>query len=316
MSKLACEIRSLTKIYRGATSPANREIDLDVPAGVIYGVLGPNGAGKTTLVRQLAGLLEPTSGSIHLLGVDVRAEPGRVPLLLGYFGQRLLALNAHRFEEVLRITGLLRGQSVAQARRQAGLLMEYFGVTELARNLLGRMSGGERRLAGLLATFMGDRRVLILDEPTNDLDPLRRQQLWSYLHERNSRTGTTIIVVSHNLLEVELVAHQAVLIDRGVVAACGTIGDLKRSVAGWVRIELRLKQEQAEDRELIAGLPNARLARPGLWVIPAAPAAAPDLLGMVLNRLSPGALDDFRLVTPSLDDVYLHFTGREVGQHV
>jgi len=312
---LAYQVRDLTKVYRGSKAPANDDISLDIPAGVIYAVLGPNGAGKTTLVRQLTGLLEPTAGSIRLFGDEVRTKADSVPLIVAYFGQRLLALNAHRFQEVLWITGVLRGQSPAQARQQAVALLESFEATDLARRLLGQMSMGERRLAAVLATFMASRRVLVLDEPTNDLDPLRRQRLWHYLHECNAGDGRTIIVVSHNLPEVETVAHQAVLINQGRVAAAGTLGELKRAVADKVRIELRMKYEGPEDVGVLSRIPGAERARPGLWVIPAAPDDAPALLRRVLDGLRREAIDDFRVATPSLDDVYLHFTGKDVRKY-
>jgi ABC-type multidrug transport system ATPase subunit len=312
---LAYRVRDLTKAYTGSKAPANDGISLDIPAGVIYAVLGPNGAGKTTFVRQLTGLLEPTAGSIRLFGDDLRTNADSVPLVVAYFGQRLLALNAHRFQEVLWITGILRGQSPSQARRQAGALLEFFEATDLAGRLLGRMSMGERRLAAVLATFMASRRVLVLDEPTNDLDPLRRQRLWGYLHECHAGDGRTIIVVSHNLPEVETVAHQAVLINQGRVAASGTLGELKRTVADKVRIELRMKREHPEDVDILSRIPGAERVRPGLWVIPAAPDHAPDLLRRVLDELRREAIDDFRVVTASLDDVYLHFTGKDVRKY-
>lgn len=173
MAVPAYEVREVTKVYRGAATAANDRISLDIERGTVFAVLGPNGAGKTTLVRQLTGLLRPTSGSIRLFGEDIEARPQVIPNAVAYFGQRVLALHAHRFEEVLRITGMLRGQSPRQARVQAQALMERFEAAGLSRTLLVRLSGGERRLAALLAAFMGDRRLLVLDEPTSDLDPLR-----------------------------------------------------------------------------------------------------------------------------------------------
>lgn len=136
--------------------------------------------------------------------------------------------------------------------------------------------------------------------------------LWEYLHERNSLDGTTIVVVSHNLPEVETVAQQAILIDQGHVAALGTLGDLKKAVADEVRIELRLRREEPATAAILSAVPGARNPRPGLWVIATPPEKAPDLLHQILAEVDRRAVDDFRLVTTSLDDVYLHFTGKEV----
>jgi ABC-2 type transport system ATP-binding protein len=309
---VAYSVTDLTKTYPGRPVPANDRISLKIDTGMICAVLGPNGAGKTTLVRQMTGLLRPSSGRVELFGMDVGASPEAIPDFVAYYGQRALALNAHRLEEVLWITGLLRGQTYRVARAQAAELMERFQVSGLARQLLARLSGGERRLAGLLSTFMGCRPILVLDEPTNDIDPVRRELLWTYLHDRNAAHGDTVIVVSHNLPEVETVAHRAVLIDQGRVAAEGTLGDLKRAVADEVRLELRLRFEDERTTAVMAAWPNARKPRPGLWVIRSSPAEASAVLQAALEKLGAGVIDDFRLITPSLNDVYMHFTGKEV----
>jgi len=292
---------------------ANDNITLSIPSGIIFAVLGPNGAGKTTLVRQLVGLLRPTSGSIHLFGEDIVARPHLVPAWVAYYGQHVVAFQAHRFAEVLWITGMLRGQSFRQAKQQAELLMERFDASPLAHKLLVNLSGGERRLASLLSAFMADRPVLILDEPTNDLDPARRRRLWEYLHDRNAVDGGTVIVVSHNLPEVEIVAHSAVLINEGRVVALGTLGDLKRAVADEVRLEIRLKREDSVAAGVLSRLPRGRRVRPGLWVVSVQPNEAADILHGILQKLSDrDIIDDFRLVPASLDDVFFRFTGKEV----
>ncbi len=267
----AYAVRDLTKVYPRTKSPANNRISLDIAAGVIFGVLGPNGAGKTTFVRQLAGLLRPTSGSIRLLGQDVVSRPEIVPLHVAYYGQQVLALQAHRFREVLTMTGMLRGQPAGAARRQSDALLERFEAGDLADRFMWRLSGGERRLAALLAAFMANRPITILDEPTNDLDPRRRQMLWNYLHERNAGDRATFLVVSHNLPEVESVATQVVLIDRGELVASGTPGELKRLVADRVRIELRVRAHKPELEALLAAEPGARRLRPEVWAFYAEP---------------------------------------------
>ncbi len=237
-----------------------------------------------------------------------------VPHYVGYYGQQIRALLAFRFYEVLWITGMLRGMSMKAARHQATQLMERFEATALAPKIMARLSGGEARLCGILASFMGERPILILDEPTNDLDPVRRQILWSYLHERNVTDGTTVIVVSHNLSEVETVAHQAALINKGKVLATGSIGELKRMVADKVRIEVRLRQEIGNLADVLLEVGTVRQARPSVWEVYTDPSAAPSLLQTLLETLGTEVIDDFRLITPTLDDVYLYFTRRNEQQ--
>ncbi|MEM4406928.1 MAG: ABC transporter ATP-binding protein [Candidatus Methanomethylicaceae archaeon] len=308
---LAYRVEHLTKVYEPQGVVANNNISLEITQGELFGIFGPNGAGKTTLVRQMAGLLMPTSGQIYLFEHDVIANPSIIPCYVGYYGQKVLALEAHKFWEVLYITGLLRGQSRATARRQMSVLIETFGLEKLADRLMSHLSGGERRLAALLATFMGDPPILILDEPTNELDPARRRQIWQYLWELNRKRGTTIILVTHNLLEAENVVDRVAIIDSGFVQALGTPGELKRQVADNVRLEIRLRDGYNPDAEnFLTQLVGSVRVRPGRWQITVSKERASFLLSTVLDKLSLEAVDDFRLITPSLEEVYIQITGK------
>ncbi|MCL0104517.1 ABC transporter ATP-binding protein [Dehalococcoidia bacterium] len=290
---------------------ANDKIDLEIAQGEIFGVFGPNGAGKTTLVRQMAGLLRPTSGRIFLFGHDVVAKPAVVPHYVGYYNQIVVGLNSHKFREALYITGRLRGQSKAEAQKQADGLIERFDVKELADRLVGKLSGGERRLAALLSTFMNYSRLLILDEPTNELDPVRRRLVWDYLHELNGQRGTTIILVTHNVLEAEWVVQRVTIIDLGKLQAMGTPGQLKRLVEDTVRLEVRLRSGQEEQaQDFLAAIPDSIRLRPAVWQITSSKGEASALFSTVIERLGFETLDDFRLITPTFEDVYIKLTGK------
>ncbi|MCL0039082.1 ABC transporter ATP-binding protein [Dehalococcoidia bacterium] len=306
----AYRVEQLTKVY--AKGPmANDKIDLEIAQGEIFGVFGPNGAGKTTLVRQMAGLLRPTSGSIFLFGHDVVAKPAVVPHYVGYYNQIVVGLNSHKFREALYITGRLRGQSKAEAQKQADGLIERFDVKELADRLVGKLSGGERRLAALLSTFMNYSRLLILDEPTNELDPVRRRLVWDYLHELNGQRGTTIILVTHNVLEAEWVVQRVTIIDLGKLQAMGTPGQLKRLVEDTVRLEVRLRSGQEEQaQDFLAAIPDSIRLRPAVWQITSSKGEASALFSTVIERLGFETLDDFRLITPTFEDVYIKLTGK------
>lgn len=306
---IAYRVKGLTKIYEPHGPLANDKIDLEIAQGVLFGLFGPNGAGKTTLVKQLMGLLKPTSGRIELFGHDVIAHPELVPCYVGYYSQRVLALRAHKLWEVPYITGLLRGQSARDAKRQVWELLERFELLGLADRLMAHLSGGEQRLAALLATFMGYPKVLILDEPTNELDPMRRRRVWEYLRELNQELGVTIIFVTHNLLEAEAAVDQVGIIDRGRLVALGTPGELKRAVQNTVRMEVRLR-EGAEADGVLSKMPGAKRLRQGWWQITAPKESASQLLAETLGELGFDMIDDFRLITPTLEDVYIQITGR------
>jgi ABC-type multidrug transport system ATPase subunit len=305
------DVKELTKIYPPGVL-ANDRISLKIEAGEIFGLFGPNGAGKTTLIRQLAGLLRPSRGTIRLFGYDIVKNPEIVPHHVGYYGQKVVALRAHKLCEVIYITGRLRGQSSTEAKKQTEELLEWFELDGLAHRLLFHLSGGEQRLATLLAAFMGYPPILILDEPTNELDPRRRRRVWEYLWELNDTRGTTILLATHNLLEAERVVKRVAIIDRGRIQALGTPGELKRRLQGTVRVEIHLRDggdKRAE--EVLADMHGGSCLRPGRWQITAPQSQASSLLMEVLERIDLETLDDFRLTTPTLEDIYMQVTGRE-----
>jgi ABC-2 type transport system ATP-binding protein len=301
-------ISGLHKVYRPSGVVANRDISLRIGNGEIFGIFGPNGAGKTTLVKQMAALLRPTSGSITLFGNDVVANPHIVPHLIAYYGQNYAALWGHKVREVILHTAVLRGMPVAEARRAASELIERFGLTDIANRQLRHLSGGQRRQTALMAGFIGRRSLLILDEPTNELDPAKRRQVWDYLWEANQRDGTTIVLVTHNVLEAEQVVRRVAIIDRGRIIALGTPGELKAEVDDSVRIEVRLKEAVADGEAVIAAFPGAVRLREGHYSISAPRARAEELFREVIGGVGLDRLDDFRLITPTMEDVYVRYT--------
>jgi len=300
-------LERLAKVFRGRIR-ANDGISLEVHRGEIFGVFGPNGAGKTTMIKQMAGLVRPTSGRIELLGHDVAAKPSLVPLFAAYSGQRLLALTAHTAFEVLWLAGVFRGLSLLASRRCAKKLLERFELGHIAEKVMLHLSEGQRRLVALLATFMGQRGVLILDEPTNDLDPAKRRAFWDYLWELNHDRGSTVVLVTHNVNEAEQLVGRVAIIDRGKLKAIGTPGQLKRQVADTVRIELIPKRQS--DGE-IARIKGARRTKDGRWVIVVHRDEVHAVLQSTLPLIENNHLDDFRILTLTLEDVYVAITGKE-----
>lgn len=306
------DVAELTKIYRGKAEPANDHISLSVERGQFLGVFGPNGAGKTTLVKQLVGLLRPTSGSIMLDGQDVVADPRSVPVKVGYYGQKVAALRHHTPREVLVFTGCLRGLSLADSRTQAVYMIDRFGMATQADRRLSRQSGGEQRLAVLLATFIGRPPILVLDEPTNELDPARRREFWDFLREYAQHHRATVVLTTHNLTEAESVIDTVALVDKGRLVASDTLGGLKRRTDDQVRLELRLRAgtDPAIDQAL-AVMEGSAQTQPGRWTIVTPRKQADGLMRFLIDSIGGESIDDFRLVTPTLEDLYLQLTAKE-----
>jgi ABC-2 type transport system ATP-binding protein len=232
------DVQDLVKFYQGQSEPANRGITLQIQQGEIFGLLGDNGAGKTTLVRQMVNLLRSTSGSITLFGEPIAADPQFVPANVGYMPQETHSLNTLTVGEALYFTAHLRGMSRTEARQERDRLLDLWQIEELRNQDNSRLSGGQRRLLRLAVAMAGSLPVLILDEPTNDLDPLRRRLVWDVLRQINRERGTTIIFITHDAIEAEKVIERVGIMRDGGLVALGRPSDLKRAIDRKLRLEL------------------------------------------------------------------------------
>ncbi|MEU5718980.1 ABC transporter ATP-binding protein [Streptomyces sp. NPDC020403] len=314
-----CAVRDLVRTYpavrgrRGrAATPEVRATDgvsLDVRQGEIFGLLGPNGAGKSTLVRQLTGLMRPDSGSVEVLGHDLVRHPERAARLIGYLGQESTALDELTVSLAAETTGRLRGLPVRAARAARDAVLEELGLTELAGRPLNKLSGGQRRLACFAATLVGERPVLVLDEPTTGMDPVARRAVWSAVDRRRAEHGVTVLLVTHNVIEAETVLDRVAVMERGRVIACDTPGGLKEQVAGEVRVELVWRERAPLDVPEVAALRACAQESGRRWVLRLGPDAARAAVAAVTGGAAFSSLDDFTLATPSLEDVYLALGG-------
>lgn len=304
----AYEVTSLVR--RHGDVLANDSITLEVQAGEVFGLLGPNGAGKTTLVRQLVGLLAPGAGSVRLMGEDLVAHPGRAAQFVGYLPQDDAALADLSVGLAIETTARLRGlRRPAAARARAGVVDEL-GLGPLYGRTIGALSGGERRLAAVACALVGDRPVLVLDEPTTGLDPTARRAVWAALDRRRHEHGATVVLVTHNVLEAESVLDRVAVLEAGRVIACDTPGRLKASVGSVVRLDLVWRQDPPLDEPAVAALAAVSKRNGRRWSARMPPAEAREALARVTSGRALDALDDFTLATASLEDVYLSLGGR------
>ncbi|WP_431959925.1 ABC transporter ATP-binding protein [Actinacidiphila sp. bgisy160] len=315
-------VRGLVKSYpagrgrRGAASSpvrANDGIDLDIRGGEIFGLLGPNGAGKTTLVRQLTGLLRPDAGTVHLLGHDLVRHPERAARLVGYLGQESSALDELTVALAAETTGRLRGLDARAARAERDAVLEELDLTALASRPLKKLSGGERRLACFAAALVGERPVLVLDEPTTGMDPVARRAVWSAVDRRRAEHGTTVLLVTHNVIEAETVLDRVAVIDDGRVIACDTPAGLKALVADEVRLDLVWRDEPPLAVPAVAALRDGARVTGRRWTLRLPQQRARAVVAELTGGPAFTALDDFTLTAPSLEDVYLALGGRRKG---
>lgn len=310
MAVAAYEVRNLRKRYPPDVV-ANDGITFSCFGGESFGLLGANGAGKTTLVRQLVGLLAPTAGEIKLFGETL--TPGRnVGGAVSYLPQGSTSLGELKVREAITSTAILRGCGKRTATAQTDELLAVLGLEGLESRQLRKLSGGERRLVQIGMTLAARLPVLIVDEPTTDIDPAKRRDIWSLISSR-AKEGTAVILVTHDVAEAERMLDRVAILERGRVIAMGTPAELKSDLAHRTRIELVVSESSDTPlTDVVAALgPEAKVEgrRVSSWV---ARDEAVQLLDKVVTGFGPGDLEDVRLVTPSLEDVYLEVSGKHL----
>jgi ABC-2 type transport system ATP-binding protein len=233
------KIENVVKEYRRGIR-ANDNITITVQAGEVFGLLGPNGAGKTTLVHQVNGLLTPTSGRIVIDGVDVVANPAFARKSCSFQPQSQVPIDGLTSSQALELVGRLRKGETQKIRERTQELIDALELTEWAEARGETLSGGAKRLVAFCMAAVAPGKLIILDEPTNDIDPLRRRLLWGQVRELADQ-GSAVLLVTHNVLEAERTVDRLAIIDHGRVIGLGTPGSMKDAEMGYLRLELLLE---------------------------------------------------------------------------
>ncbi|HEX7065875.1 MAG TPA: ABC transporter ATP-binding protein [Bacillales bacterium] len=316
MSGAVYEVNGLGKTYKKGKIQANKNISFAVQKGEILGVFGPNGAGKSTLIKQMVGHIQPTSGDITFQGKSIFKQTKRIARLVAYYAQEPHAMESLKVWEVITFTGRLRGMSKKEAERDAEELLERLKLTEVGHKLMKRISGGQKRLVGIATALIGNMEVLILDEPTNELDPENRRLIWNLILEYNRTRGVTVLLVTHNVLEAEQVVDRVMMVDHGELLAIDTVGNLKGMVDQRLRIEVTSSfgKRQVTEKVLkqwgeVEVLSENRLR----LMVPKAEAGA--IVNEIVERSEEMACEEYKLIPPSLEDVYFHLGGKDELAH-
>ena len=288
-------------------------VDLQIPAGEIYGFLGPNGAGKSTTVRMLCTLLAPTGGRALVAGHDVASEPGRVRLRIGVALQDAALDPKQTGTELLRLQGRLYGLSRRALARRLAELGELIELGDALDRPIGTYSGGMKRRLDLAAALVHNPEVVFLDEPTTGLDPASRARVWSEIRRLNQQLGMTIFLTTQYLEEADELAHRVGIIDLGRIVAEGTPADLKRSIGSDV-IVARVDGDAAGARPAVEAVPGVRSVEAhGNELLIAASDGTAAISGVAVALAgSAVAVRDLTLRTPTLDDVFLELTGAHI----
>jgi len=286
-------------------------VSIEFEPGIIYGLLGPNGAGKTTLIRVLTTLLRPDSGSATVAGIDVLADPVTARNHMGLAGQFAAVDEYLTGRENVEMIGRLYNLSVAEARSRAADVLERIDLGDAADRQVRTYSGGMRRRLDLAASMVGRPQVLFLDEPTTGIDPRSRVHIWDLIVDLVAE-GTTILLTTQYLDEADQLAARVGVIDHGKVIAEGTPEQLKNQLGGSV-VELTVADDVRErTMSVLTGVHgDAPTFEPASRKITLSAPEGPHTLTRVVRTLDEAAItpEDIALRKPTLDDVFLSFTG-------
>jgi ABC-2 type transport system ATP-binding protein len=314
----AIETIDLVKVYGGETRALDG-VSFQVAPGELFGLLGPNGAGKTTAIRILATLLRPTSGRARVTGLDVQKQPREVRSRLG-LAMQMPTLDAFSTgRETLELAGRLHRVPGREIRRRADELLELMGLTSVAKKLTGTYSGGMKRRLDLASALMHRPPVLILDEPTEGLDPQSRLALWEEL-ERINKAGTTMLLTTHYMEEADRLCSRLAIIDYGRIVVEDTPGRLKRAIgADTVVLQVRAAAGDGvveEARRLLAGMVEPEAVHEHPVGVSVSVANAGEAIPGLLRRLESNGLGvlGLQMSQPTLDDVFLKYTGRRIRE--
>ncbi|MEM7066481.1 MAG: ATP-binding cassette domain-containing protein [Cyanobacteria bacterium P01_B01_bin.77] len=314
----AVVIEDLQKHYGDVQ--AVKDVSLQIESGEIFGLLGPNGAGKTTTIRCLCTLTLPDAGRLEVMGVSVVDDPRRVRQRLGYIAQEVALDKVLTGRELLELQAAIYHLPGKLAKARIDQMIELLELTDWADKKTGTYSGGLKKRLDLAAGLLHQPDVLVLDEPTVGLDIESRSAVWRFLRQLQA-AGTTILITSHYLEEVDALASRVAIIDQGKVISSGTPAELKAKVGGE-RITLRIREftplnEAEQASEMLQRLPvvqevivNSAQGNSLNLVVE----SESDALMTVQQALKAAGLPTFGIAQsqPSLDDVYLAATGRTI----
>jgi ABC-2 type transport system ATP-binding protein len=285
---------------------AVNEVDLEIPAGTIYGFLGPNGSGKSTTIRMLCGLLTPSAGTATVMGMDTVKESEALKQHIGYMTQRFALFEDLTVRENLRFISEVYALPRAKRRPRVDQLLEEFSLVAQVKQRAGTLSGGQKQRLALAAAILHEPKILFLDEPTSAVDPQNRRDFWEKLFEMAER-GTTILVSTHYMDEAAR-CHRLAILDQGVKVADGSPKELGENI-GYNVIEVVADNPNSARLSLADNPAFTSITQLGVRLRVLVSKRVPDALGQVkLNLREAQIRAEADQVFPDLEDIFMAVT--------
>jgi ABC-2 type transport system ATP-binding protein len=318
--KSVIKTRKLTKIYPGNTRAVDG-IDFEVKSGEIFAFLGPNGAGKTTTIKMLNTLIPPTSGRAMVAGFDVAKHPAEVRKRIGYTAQDVGVDEFATARENLTLYGHFYRLDNDTIKRRVKKILDIVGLTGYENKMVSTYSGGMRKRLDLAMGLIHRPQILFLDEPTTGLDPQTRAHVWEYIRKLVTTLNMTIFLTTHYMEEADRLANRIAIIDLGKIITTGTADELKRSIGGDVVTLSPCEDKDEACKEFISRTEAILTGKP--FVIGTKPtdgelavyvnngeSAIPSIMSLMTSEGI--AVKTISMSRPSLDDVFLKYTGRTI----
>jgi len=300
------ETANLRKEYDKLVALDN--LNLQVNEGEIFGLLGPNGAGKTTTLMTLTTLIKPTSGTAKVNGHDIVKNPSMVRKSIGIVFQDPSSDDILTGYENLKLHGMLYGMPVDLREERIKEVLNLVDLTDRKDERVKKYSGGMRRRLEIARGLMHRPKVLFLDEPTLGLDPQSRENIWQYIENLSGHGEMSIIITTHYMEEADRLCSRLAIIDRGKVVALDSPSNLKKIIGGEV-VVLKIKNPVIDSFEKLDFVKNIELKNDLVYLtVLNAGANLQQILQVA------GKVDSVEIHSPTLNDVFLHFTGREIRE--
>lgn len=332
------EVRDLVKRYPKASFNAVDGISFSVQKGEIFGLLGPNGAGKTTTIGILTTNVLPTSGTASIEGINVVSDPMSIKQHIAVVPQQSNLDRSLRAREILTFHAAYHGVPRAERQARADALLKELGLGDRGKDMVRRYSGGMAQRLMLARALMHSPDVLFLDEPTNSLDPQSRLFLWDRIRKLKEQ-GVTVLLTTHDMEEADQLCERIAIMDHGKILVLNTPEELKKLIPGGTRLDLRVRtaelvpvggapQETPSKTRLLEALRalpgavkveevTAQDGEENSWGTTLYRIYAEDAGALVLDAThvvaeAPAELRDLHLERPSLEDVFIYLTGRNL----
>jgi ABC-2 type transport system ATP-binding protein len=300
------ETEDLTKEYDGLT--AVNKLRLKVEEGEIFGLLGPNGAGKSTTLLMLTTLVRPSSGTGKVNGFDIVSQPDHVRKSIGIVFQDPSSDDTLTGYENLKLHGMLYNMPKDLREKRIKEVLKLVDLTDRKDDLVKQYSGGMRRRLELGRGLMHHPKIVFLDEPTLGLDPQSRENIWQYVEKLSKEEKISVIITTHYMDEADKLCDRLAIIDRGAIVAMDSPENLKKIIGGDV-INIKIKAPNLAEIKKLDFIKKIT-EREGF--VSLAVINANEHLAQILKMI--GNVESVELRSPTLNDVFLHYTGKEIRE--